>query len=45
MVFAEVIRNIEHSLEPTDAPLTIVGDVMALNCDCPTYARAAFYSH
>jgi hypothetical protein len=43
MIFAEVIRNIEPSLELTDALFTIVGGVMVLNCDCPMLARAAFY--
>jgi hypothetical protein len=45
MIFAEVIRNIELSLELTDVLFTIVGGVMVLNCDCPMLARAAFYSH
>ena len=44
MIFAEVIRNIEPSLELTDALFTIVGGVMVLNCDCPMLAKAAFFS-
>lgn len=44
MIFAGEIRNIEPSLELTDALFTIVG-VMELNCDCPMLARVAFYSH
>ncbi len=45
MIFAELIRNIELSLERTDVPFTIVGGVMVLNCDCPMLARAEFYFH